>query len=172
MVEQEVRLEPGRFIVSKTDETGRIVSCNDTFEQISGYRLEELVGKPHNVVRHHDMPKLVFKLLWAKLRDGQTVKAFVKNRTKGKGFYWVYASVEPIRNRQTGKITGFCSIRKTASPEAIRQIEAVYDKINRAQVRGGDDEAKHLLKSVLDAGKFRYNDLVTNMQHGRIALHG
>lgn len=164
---REIKLEPGQNIISKTDRKGIVLSGNSTFWEISGFREAELIGKPHSRLRHADMPKTAFKLLWDKLRAGYEVRAFVKNRAKNGDYYWVYASVQPSINRETGVVEGYYSIRKRARPEAIEQIAPIYEKLLMAERLDGDMRgAIRLLKSVLDAKESKFNDLMAKLQTG------
>ena len=88
-------LKDNDFIVSKTDTKGRITYVNKIFIEISEYNEKELLGKPHSIIRHPDMPKSVFKLFWDMIRNGEEVFAFVLNKTKNNNEYWVYANVTP-----------------------------------------------------------------------------
>lgn len=92
---REIELDKNILIVSETNEKGIIVYANSDFCKISGYTKDELIGKPHNIVRHSDMPKSAFKHLWDTIKSGKTWTGVVKNATKNGGFYWVYATIYP-----------------------------------------------------------------------------
>lgn len=113
------------FLVSQTDEKGKILFANEDFCEIAGYSLEELVGKQHNIVRHPDMPKAAFKDLWDTVKSGKTWTGYVKNATKDGGYYWVYAMVFPSTSNGT-KDTGYMSCRRKASAEEIAEAERLY----------------------------------------------
>ena len=113
------------FLVSQTDAKGIIKFANDDFCKIAGYRLEELVGKPHNIVRHQDMPKAAFKDLWDTVKRGEIWTGYVKNKTKDGGFYWVYATVYPMRDPLTGE-TNYMSCRRKATPQEIQEAQTLY----------------------------------------------
>jgi len=121
---EETVLEESDFILSETDEQGRIVSVNDDFLRISEFSKEELIGKPHNIVRHKDMPKAAFKDLWETVKSGKVWHGFVKNATKSGGYYWVYATVFPYTS--CGERKGYLSCRKRALPEEIKDAEELY----------------------------------------------
>lgn len=120
----EVVLNPNDFIISETDSKGNIILVNNDFCKISGFTQEDLIGNPHNIVRHKDMPKAAFKDLWDTIRAGNIWTGYVKNRTKDDGFYWVYATVSPF-NSCSGE-GGFVSCRKMATPEDIKEAEELY----------------------------------------------
>jgi aerotaxis receptor len=118
------------FIYSRTDLKGHITEANDAFASISGYRVEEMLGKPHNLVRHPDMPREAFADMWRSLKAGRPWQAVVKNRRSDGGFYWVVANASPVR--EGGRIVGYQSIRFKPSREQIQEATQVY-----RQVRAG-----------------------------------
>ena len=120
----ETKLDEYSFLVSETDTKGIIQFANEDFCKIAGYTLEELVNKPHNMVRHPDMPKAAFKSLWDTVQSGNIWKGYVKNATKDGGYYWVYATVYPFGNSEGAK--GFLSCRRKPSREEIEEHEALY----------------------------------------------
>lgn len=116
----EIKLTKESFLVSETDKKGKITFANEDFCKIAGYELEDLLGKPHNVVRHPDMPKAAFKDLWETVQKGQIWRGYVKNSCKQSGdFYWVYATVYPREN-------GYMSCRRKASQDEINAAEKLY----------------------------------------------
>ena len=109
--ERKLKLITDKYIISSvTDTKGKILDASDAFCAISGYTREELVGKPHNIVRHPDMPKSAFKDLWDTIKQGRTWQGRVKNLKKDGGYYWVYANIEPIFNKK-GAIEAYAAIR-------------------------------------------------------------
>ena len=120
----ETILDEFAFLVSETDEKGVITFANDDFCKIAGYTIEELMGKPHNIVRHKDMPKAAFKSLWETVKKGEVWTGYVKNAVKGGGFYWVYATVYPFETCNGGK--GYLSCRRKPSREEIEEHEKLY----------------------------------------------
>ena len=165
----ELLVRTGEKIISKTDELGNIKSGNDYFFELSGYDQEQCLGKPHNILRHPDMPKLVFRLLWTKLHAKQKVNAFVKNRTKNGDYYWVYATVIPVLDRD-GNVVNYHSIRKASNPDAISLITPLYEKLNELERVEGPDASKTHLKEFLDTTPMKFNDLMSRMQaQGSIA---
>lgn len=108
---REYILKSDDFLVSQTDEKGKILFANDDFCKIAGYTIEELVGKQHNIVRHPDMPKAAFKDLWSTVKQNKIWTGYVKNATKDGGFYWVFATVYPMKDPVT-KETRYLSCRR------------------------------------------------------------
>jgi aerotaxis receptor len=123
-MEKETILDEYTFLVSETDEKGIIRFANNDFCQIAGFSLDELMGQPHNMVRHADMPKVAFKDLWETVKKGEIWTGYVKNATKSGGYYWVYATVYPFES--CDGTAGYLSCRKKASEEEIRIHESLY----------------------------------------------
>ncbi len=117
------------LIVSRTDLKGNITYANETFAQISGYKIEELIGKSHNIVRHPDMPKKIFEELWKTLKEEKIWSGFIKNLRKDRGYYWVYAQISAVK--KDGKLVEYKSIRTPISFEAKIKYQKLYDKIKK-----------------------------------------
>ena len=117
------------LIVSRTDLKGNITYANETFALISGYTKDELIGKPHNIVRHPDMPKSIFKELWKDLETKGSWNGFVKNKRKDEGFYWVYAEVSGVF--KNGILVEYKSIRTPISFEDKVKYQLLYDEIKK-----------------------------------------
>lgn len=112
------------FLVSETDERGIIIFANDDFCEAAGYRVDDLIGKPHNIVRHNDMPRAAFKDLWDTVKAGKIWTGFVKNSVNGGNqFYWVYATVYPVM--RDGK-RHYISCRRHATVDEIETATALY----------------------------------------------
>lgn len=128
-------------LVSRTNRQGRIEFVNDAFVRASGYTAEELVGRPHNIVRHPDMPKAAFADLWATIRAGRAWEGLVKNRRKDGRFYWVRANVTPVV--EGGQVTGFLSVRTCPQRQEVAAAEQLYQSLRREgpqsiRLRGGE----------------------------------
>lgn len=153
MSNNEISFKDDEFIVSKTDLSGKITYGNDLFIRMSGYTEKELLGAPHNILRHPDMPKAIFKLLWEQIKAGKEIFAYVKNRTKQNDYYWVFAHVTPSFNG-SGKVIGYHSVRRKPTAEALQIIKPLYEKLLEAERSGGVNSSLHLLeKTLANAGK-------------------
>nr|WP_295826842.1 methyl-accepting chemotaxis protein [uncultured Azospirillum sp.] len=130
ITDREVHLTEGVPLVSRTDTGGRITFVNQAFVEISGFDEHELIGAPHNLVRHPHMPKEAFADLWATVKQGRPWEGLVKNRTKGGDYYWVRANVTPVV--ENGAVTGYISIRSKPAREEVAAAEALY-----AEMRDG-----------------------------------
>ena len=121
---QETVLDDYTFLVSETDAKGNILFANEDFCKIAEYTIDELIGNPHSMVRHKDMPKAAFKSLWDTVQRGETWTGYVKNATKSGGFYWVFATVFPFESCDGSK--GYLSCRRKASIEEINKASSLY----------------------------------------------
>ena len=130
----ERTFEDDEIIVSKTDVKGRITYVNDVFLRVSAYAEDDLIGQPHNIIRHPDMPRSVFRLLWETLSSGNELFAYIVNLAADGAHYWVLAHVTPTMNAR-GEIVGFHSNRRTAAPEALEQVLPVYADLLREERR-------------------------------------
>jgi len=161
-VDKEVSWDKTRIIMSKTDAFGVIEYANDTFIDVSGYEEHELMGMPHSIVRHPDMPKVLFKVLWDNLKQGVVVKPIVKNMAKSGRYYWVVADFE-IKRNDAGVITHYYSRRKAVAPEVVAKGEAMDRKLLQIEQNGGMAASeKYLMGYLEDIGK-TYNELIEDL---------
>lgn len=120
----EKMLDDNAFLISETDAKGIIVFANEDFCKVAGYSIDELIGKPHNIIRHADMPKAAFKDLWETIKKGEIWTGYVKNCAKDKSqFYWVYATVFPID--RDGK-KHYISCRRKATLDETQKYGLLY----------------------------------------------
>ncbi|TIC86406.1 PAS domain-containing protein [Nocardioides sp. GY 10127] len=140
---REVRLRPGEIIVSKTDPRGRVTYVNDTLVRVSGFTEAEMLGQPHNVVRHPQMPRAVFGYLWTELLAGREVFGYLANATRDGGFYWVFAHVTPTR-APDGSIRGFHSTRRAPQQAGIDVFHPLYRRVLEAEQRAGGSAREQL----------------------------
>ena len=126
-MEKEMILDDFAFLVSETDEKGNILFANDDFCKLAEYTVDELIGKPHNMVRHKDMPKAAFKDLWETVKKDQVWSGFVKNATKSGNYYWVFATVFPTITSDGKK--GFLSCRRKATIAEINEHISIYKNL-------------------------------------------
>lgn len=154
-------------IVSKTDTKGLITYANEVFLRIADYSLEEVLGKPHNLIRHPDMPKIVYKLLWDRIKSGKEIFAYVVNRTKHGDHYWVFAHVTPSFDK-AGSIIGAHSNRRVPDPATIKKIEPVYKLLKQEEekhtmAKDGMAASLALLNSVLAEKGIGYDEFVLSL---------
>jgi len=157
ITQREYQLAPGTTLVSTTDLQSRITYCNPAFIEVSGYGRDELVGQPHNLVRHPDMPAEAFRDMWATLKAGEPWTALVKNRRKNGDHYWVRANVTPVL--EAGQVTGFMSVRTAPSRHEVNQAEALYARM-REQAASG--QITHTLRQ----GELQQGGLLAQLRRG------
>ncbi|WP_440056455.1 methyl-accepting chemotaxis protein (plasmid) [Pseudoalteromonas sp. T1lg65] len=133
VTQREKTFPPDVRLVSVTDLQGIITDCNEAFVQVSGFSREELIGQPHNLVRHPDMPELAFKTMWAELKAGKPWMGIVKNRCKNGDHYWVDAYVTPIT--ESGRIVGYESVRCAPKREYVDRASALYKSVQSGQTK-------------------------------------
>lgn len=129
ITQREYAFPDQQRLISTTDLKGQITYCNDIFAQVSGFERSELIGAPHNLIRHPDVPAAAFAHMWATLKDGRPWMGIVKNRRKNGDHYWVNAYVTPILDMQR-QVTGYESVRTKPTPEQIKRAEALYSRLN------------------------------------------
>ncbi len=133
VTQNEYPLDADTTLMSTTDLHSYMTHTNDTFVQVSGYSLQELLGQPHNMVRHPDMPKAAFADMWYTLQQGEPWSGIVKNRRKNGDHYWVRANAVPmVRN---GQMTGYMSIRTRATAEEVAAVEPLYKALNEGRCK-------------------------------------
>ncbi|MBL8987678.1 MAG: PAS domain-containing protein [Gemmatimonadetes bacterium] len=153
------------IIVSKTDLTGKITYANRTFQEVAGYREEELLGQPHSLIRHPDMPRAVFAYLWQTIAAGEEVFAYVKNMAKSGDHYWVFAHVTPTFDPVTRAIVSYHSSRRVPSRRAVDAAAGVYALLLAEEARHTDRRAGlaaslELLKQTLEGAGMEYERFV------------
>ena len=145
-VEREVT--PVDLIVSKADAEGNITYVNPIFIKISGYTQGELLDKPHAILRHPDMPKVIFKYLWDNIKEGRDVVAYVKNLCKDGSYYWVLATVKMAKNPD-GSFRNYMSTRRRASQKAKETIGALYAKLLEIEKNEGVEASEKAFNDFL-----------------------
>lgn len=160
----EKQLADDEFIVSKTDARGKILYGNKTFIKISGYEEEELLGKPHSILRHPDMPKVVFQLLWERLKAKKEIFAYVKNLSKDGSFYWVIANVTVTLDKD-GKVIDLHSVRRKPSIKSMQVIPGLYKQLLEQEKSAGVQASEKLLNKTLQDMGVSYDDFIFNLQH-------
>lgn len=162
-----------QIIVSKTDTRGMLTYVNELFIEISGYPEHELLGRPHNVIRHPEMPRAIFKLLWDTIKSGSELFAYVMNMSSDGGHYWVLAHITPTFG-PGGDIVGFHSNRRTAARSALDRVQPLYRSLLAEESR--HDHAPDAIaascalldQTLADAG-MTYDEFVWSLADERVA---
>jgi len=157
-INQEVDWDKSETIISKTDKFGTIEYCNEVFCNVSGYEDYELMHSPHNIIRHPDMPKVVFKWLWDNLNNDTTLVAIVKNLAKSGRYYWVYANFTILKDEKGDN--HYFSSRKAVSKKVIEIIEPIYKKLLEIEAEGGMEASETFLINFLKENKTTYNEFI------------
>jgi PAS domain S-box-containing protein len=164
ITDREITFGTDEMIVSKTDPKGIILYANDVFSRVCGYSEEELLGQPHSIIRHPDMPRCVFKLLWDTIESGSEIFAYVKNMTKNGDFYWVFAHVTPTFDA-AGRIVGYHSSRRCPGRKQVALFTDVYrdllaEEQRHADWRKGMASATDVLLGILRQKNMSYAEFV------------
>ncbi len=162
-IENEIKLSSKRYIVSKTDAKGIIEYGNDYFVEISGYSEAELIGKPHSIVRHPDMPRVAFKLMWDRIKQGKNFMAIVKNLAKDGSYYWVVTDFEPKVDPITNEIISHTAFRKAAPQKAIDTMIPIYAKLLEIEKESGMEASEKYLRGFLEENNTTYDDFVNKL---------
>ncbi len=161
--DRPVILDPKQYIVSKTDAKGIITYGNEYFVEISGYSEAELIGKPHNLIRHPDMPKVIFKLMWERIQNDQPIMALVKNMAKDGRYYWVVSEFEAKRNKQTQEVINYTAFRKAAPKKALPEIESLYAKLREIEKQSGVEGSQNYLEGYLEDKGVSYDQYINKL---------
>ena len=162
-------MKPDDFIVSKTDAKGRITYCNRIFIEFSGYDEAELLGQPHNIIRHPDMPRSVYRFMWHTLQQGEEFFGYVKNRRKNGDFYWVLANVTPSYDADDN-LLGYYSVRRCPERSAIKLIEPLYQRMIEEESQHDSaqqamDASMQILNDFIDESGQEYNELIFQLEN-------
>jgi len=162
VLDKEIKFSKKKFIVSKTDFEGKILFVNQNFCDITGYRYEELMGEPHSILRHPDMPQAIFYLIWKSLLAGMEVSAIVKNVAKSGKYYWVIADFSMQRDNY-GKLETFTSFKRIAPGYVSEGIQKLYDEMLIAERRGGMEASLLFLETFLEEKGMSYNEYLEDL---------
>jgi PAS domain S-box-containing protein len=160
--DKEIKLNPKRMIVSKTDTTGKIIYGNDYFCEISGYKESELISSPHSILRHPDMPKAVFYLMWDYLKAGRNIMAVVKNMTKYGDYYWVTTDFD-IKRDNLGNIKYYVAYRQAAPKQVVVEIERLYRKLLAIEKEHDMKASISYLEAFLEEKGMNYDQYIENL---------
>lgn len=159
--DNEVFFSNETLLVTKTDTKGRITYANQNFVDVVGISEEQLLGAPHNIIRHPDMPKIIFKMLWQYLQNGSEIHAYVKNLCADGSYYWVIANVTPsIFN---GKVVGYHSARRQPKKETLEFIKPLYKELLALEKSGGMGASEKKLNELLQEKGMNYDEFILSI---------
>jgi PAS domain S-box-containing protein len=162
-IDKEVSWDKTKTIMSKTDLYGTIEYANEVFVDVCGYEDYELMAQPHNIIRHPDMPKIVFKVLWENIQKGNQFHGIVKNLAKSGRYYWVITNFEYSRD-ENGDIVNYIARRKAVPQDVItKHIEPLYKKLLQIEQASGINASEKYLIGYLEELGLSYVDLITKL---------
>ena len=161
-IDEEIKFSQKKFIVSKTDINGIITFANNNFCDISGYSKDELMGAPHSIVRHPDMPRAIFFLIWNSLLRGEPVSGVIKNLAKSGKYYWVIADLD-IKKDENGNIKSFTAFRRAAPQHVIDEVEDLYDTMLNIEKRRGMEGSLSYFESFLEEKGMNYEEFLNDL---------
>jgi len=162
IIDEEIKFSKKKFIVSKTDLKGKIIFINKNFSEVSGYTEAELIGAPHNVLRHPDMPKAVFYLVWQNLLAGNKISGVIKNLAKDGRYYWVIADLEPKAD-SSGEITTLTAFRRAAPQDVIETTEELYSTMLAIEKKHGMEKSIAYLEGFLEEHNLTYDEFIEEL---------
>jgi PAS domain S-box-containing protein len=149
------------LLVTKTDLKGKITYANRAFMEIVEMDEDRLVGSPHNIIRHPDMPKIIFKYLWSYLQDKKEIHAYVKNICADGSYYWVLANVTPSYYKD--EVIGYHSARRAPTPQALEIIIPLYKQLLDAEKRGGMAASEEIMQNLLLKEGVYYDEFILSI---------
>ncbi len=159
---KEIKLGSTQMLVSKTNAKGDIVYSNECFINVSGYSKLELMGSPHSILRHPDMPRVVFYLMWKEIRRGNNIIAVVKNLSKSGDHYWVTTDFE-IKKTRDGKVRNYMAFRQVAPRNVVKIIEPLYAKMLEIEEKDGMDGSADYFENFLKEKGVNYNEFIQDL---------
>jgi len=158
----QLKVDSKKMIVSKTDVKGRIIYGNDYFCELTGYKESELISSPHNIIRHPDMPKAIFHLMWEYLKSGRTITAVVKNMSKNGDYYWVTTDFE-IKRDKFGNIQNYIAFRQAAAPHVVTAMEKIYSKLLEIEKNHNMEASIAYLTAFLEEKHMNYDQFILEL---------
>lgn len=162
VLDKKVEFSKKKFIVSRTDVEGKILFVNKNFCEISGYTAKELKGEQHSVIRHPDMPRAIFYMMWKSLLAGMEISAVVKNLAKSGKYYWVISDFSMTRDKY-GKLETFSSFNRIAPTYVSEVMEELYAQMLKAERQSGLEGSLHCLETFLEEKQMSYNDFLEDL---------
>ncbi|RYJ36871.1 MULTISPECIES: PAS domain-containing protein [Flavobacterium] len=161
--DREVDWNKNKVLLSKTDKKGTILYANEDFIDVSGYDEFELVGQPHNIIRHPDMPKVIFKFLWDSIKSSENIHVIIKNMAKTGRYYWVVTDFKIVADTD-GEIVGFFCTRKSVPNDIIvKFIEPLYKKLLQIEETSGMHASEEYLVGFLEERKKTYMEYIDHL---------
>ncbi|MCH9739937.1 MAG: PAS domain-containing protein [Epsilonproteobacteria bacterium] len=160
--DKEIKLDPKKMIVSKTDTAGVIIYGNDYFCEVSGYKESELISSPHSILRHPDMPRAIFYLMWEHLNSGRNIMAVVKNMAKNGNYYWVTTDFD-IKKDATGNVRYYVAYRQAAPKHVVVEMEKLYAKLLEIEDEHDMKASVAYLDAFLEEKRMNYDQFIEDL---------
>jgi PAS domain S-box-containing protein len=162
----EIIMRDDDFIVSKTDRTGVITYCNRIFMEFAKYEEHELLGQQHNIIRHPEMPRCIFKLLWDTIQDKREINAYVKNMSSDGSYYWVFANVTTSYD-ENGEPQGYYSVRRKPETQKLEKVKKLYSELLKEEKKYGPKEglaaSERMLNNLLKEQGKTYEEFIFSL---------
>jgi len=162
VLDEEIKFSKKKFIVSKTDIEGNIIFINKNFSEVSGYSEAELINQPHNILRHPDMPRAVFFLVWQSLLEGKPISGVIKNLAKDGRYYWVIADLE-AKIDVHGNIKSLTAFRRAAPQDVIDTTEELYATMLAIEKKHGMEQSIAYLQAFLEEHNLTYDEFIQEL---------
>ena len=158
----QIVVDKKKMIVSKTDTKGKLIYGNEYFCELTGYKESDLIGASHNIIRHPDMPKAVFKLMWQYLNAGRSIMAVVKNMSKNGNYYWVTTDFDVVKDGN-GEIKSYIAYRQAAPAHVIEEMEKLYKKLLVIEEVHDLKASTAYLTAFLEEKNMNYDQFIANL---------
>lgn len=165
-VRNEIKCARQQVIVSRTDTEGNIVYCNPTFLEVNNFKSSEIIHQPHSIVRHPDMPKTIFRVIWSIIEQGMPIQAVIKNQTNQGEYYWTLITIKPQKDRDN-KVISYVSYGKQAPDAVIKKIEALYHILSEIEHELDVESALEYLESHLQEEGMNYAQYMKHLTKNR-----
>jgi len=165
-VKHEIKCTTQQVIVSRTDLEGNIVYCNPTFLEVNSFKSSEIIKQPHSIVRHPDMPKTIFRIIWSIIKQGMPIQAVIKNQTNRGEYYWILMNIKPQKDRDN-KVISYVSYAKQAPDAVIKKIEPLYRTLSEIEYEVDVDTALQYLESHLAEEGMNYAQYMKHLTKNR-----
>jgi PAS domain S-box-containing protein len=162
VLDEEIKFSKKKFIVSKTDIEGNIIFVNKNFSEVSGYSEAELINQPHSILRHPDMPRAIFYLMWQSLLSGKPISAIIKNLAKDGRYYWVIADLE-IKRNPNGETKSFIAFRRSAPQDVIDTTQELYETMLAIEKKHGMEHSLAYLQAFLEEHQLTYDEFMEEL---------
>ena len=159
-IDREIKVSSKNFLVSKTDEKGNILYVNDAFCDVTGYEEIEVIGKAHNIVRHPDMPAVIFFLMWKQIQSGKNIRALIKNLARSGEYYWVSTDFEIKYENSTKRYIAF---RRAVSKKTVRAIEPLYRHLLKIEKAHGLEASLIYLQGYLEERHVTFDEYMDSL---------